>query len=323
MQNVVCFAIGTKNYVNPMRISIGSFCAYNNSKLIVYLTDNSADYFNQEFHYNNVEFINIGKTKSREYFDKNRSNLAKSCYVFTDDHLFDIFVANELLDRTIAEYKNDTKAILRLDLDTVFTSSIDDSVNNFLESGCIVGSSIENSIMRPMWCAGVIPDSVSVIDNYMNMGNFILKITRDVITDHYKRSLQIYETYGLNKLYFPDQDAINLIYKNYNHYNMNKDGWLISMADINDYYEVDKPVFIHYAGLDKPFVRKENLIYPCFKSTYKWYRNQAIKYHCDNEFIAAIDQVILDTSNHYSFVNNGAAYYGVLMYQKFKKWGLT
>lgn len=66
MQNVICFAIGNKNYVNPMRISIGSFCSYNNSKLIVYLTDNSSDYFNSEFHYNNVEFIDIGETQSKK-----------------------------------------------------------------------------------------------------------------------------------------------------------------------------------------------------------------------------------------------------------------
>lgn len=324
MQNVICFAIGNKNYINPMRVSIGSFCSYNNSKLIVYLTDNSSEYFNNEFHYDNVEFIDIGETQSKKYFEENSDKFATPFYVFSKEHLFDVFVANELLDRTISKYKKETKAILRLDLDVVFLSSIGDSVNKFLESDCRVGSSLENSPMRPAWCNAEIPDSVTVFSNYMNMGNCILRINKETITDHFQRTLQIFDSYGLNHLYYPDQDAINLIYKNYTKYNMNKDGWLISMADINDYLEVKQPVFIHYAGLDKPFASKNrDNVQPCFKNTYEWYKKQAIKYGCDNNFIKLIDERIFNTYNKFAFVSNGSVYYCVSMYNLLKKWGLT
>lgn len=324
MQNVICFAIGNKNYVNPMRISIGSFCSYNNSKLIVYLTDNSSDYFNSEFHYNNVEFIDIGETQSKKYFEENSSKFATPFYVFSKEHLFDVFVANELLDRTISKYRKETKAILRLDLDVVFLSSIENSVNKFLESNCKVGSSLENSSMRPAWCNAEIPDSATIFDNYMNMGNFILRMSKDVITNHFQRTLQIFDSYGLNHLYYPDQDAINLIYRNYTKYNMNRDGWLISMADIEDYLEVKQPVFIHYAGLDKPFASKNrDNVSPCFKNTYNWYKQQAIKYKCDDIFIKTIDKRILDTYNKFAFTSNGSVYYCASMYRLLKRWGLT
>ena len=291
MQNVICFAIGNKNYLNPIRVSIGSFCEYNNSKLIVYLTDNSSEFFKSEFHYDNVEFVDIKDTKSEKYFKDNYDKFAESVYTFSKDHLFDVFVANELLDRTITKYKNETRAILRLDMDTLFLSSIEESVQKFIDSDYLVGACIEKQFNRDMYHVSNCITWYVRLKYYMNMGNFIVRVNENTITDHFERTLNIFKTHNLSHLYYPDQDAINIIYENNKSYNMNKDGWILSIGDIKDYTYVNKPIFIHYAGTEKPFVRGSVTWIPEFVDTYKVYYKHAIKFICDENFLKSISGI--------------------------------
>lgn len=289
MNKCIAFAIGNLNYLDPIRIALGTYVKYNDTKLRVYITDNSADTFKELFNtYENIEFVNIDKSKSREYFDAHYNEFVDNVYGFSKDHIFDVFVANELLDQMIKEFKGEYQVILRLDLDVIFLSSIENSIDNFIYSKCRVGSSIESNL-RNMISNSISESGIKLPDNYMNAGNFMIRLDDDTITDHFERTIELQNSIGLHKFKYPDQDALNLIYRDSTIYNANSDGWILSVVPASNYINVEYPIFLHFASKKKPFVKTVPVehIHELYYA-YPMYLEAAKEYNCSDTFIDTI-----------------------------------
>jgi lipopolysaccharide biosynthesis glycosyltransferase len=294
MINITCFAIGNLDYLNVIKIGVGTFQQYNKVPLVIYLTDNSADAFSTVIKYSNVTFKNIGDSLAADYFNKNKDLFNADFYAFSIDHIADMLMANEVLDRTIAGYP-ESDVVVRLDMDVLFCGSMLDSVERFYNSGCVVGSSIENTPSRPQGLAQATSNFIHT-NMYMNAGNMMFNCKHaDLIKDHLSETFKMFKQYDIKNFNFPDQDALNLMYKDKAIYNANPDGWLICVADSDDYKNCNKVIFIHYCTKNKPFNYHGGSRH-VFANTYHKYLDCAYKYHCSDIFIAKIKDTIAKTT---------------------------
>lgn len=286
MSKVLCFSLADREYLDVIKIGLYTYAKYNSHPLKVFVTDGSADQFRAEINYDNVEFINYDLSGSQCYtFYNDHKNLFDSRFYFWDnDHIPHMLVANEILDELLTTYSGAYEVILRLDLDVMFYSSIDDSIDKFIESGCCIGGNIENRVS-----VGV----TTPVRDYINAGSFLFRTNHeDIVRNHTEQMFRLLEK--TNRIYyFPDQDSLNVIYNTYDKFNLNICGWIIAMMRTDDLMKLNtNDVFVHYAGPGKPFrPTNDNTKHP-LRATYPRYLELANSAKCSDDFILRISDCI-------------------------------
>ncbi len=208
----------TRNLYKYLYPLIASICKYNFVKKIYLIIED--DKLNLPF--GNIEYINfnkIGMDKKGENYNTGYTPMS---------------MARNYLPNLIKEDK-----VLWLDCDIVVRSSLEELWDTNIED---------------YYCAGVkdirikdfhTPDIPLNYDNYINSGVTLFNL--DKIRRDKKMKEMVYEL-NYTHFYFPDQDAINLIYKDKILFLDNK--WNTSSFTGTN----DNPIIYHYAGEKKDWV---------------------------------------------------------------------
>lgn len=294
MPKALCFAIADLEYLDIIKVGLYTYAIHNSQPIKIFVEDGTAEIFRKEISLSNIEFINydLTKTKCSKFYNEHKNLFSTKYYYWSSDHILNMLSANEILDQLISTYSNEYDVIIRLDLDVLFYGNIDETINSFIDSNCVIGSTIERAITderisRPG-------------GNYLNAGSLFFRLRhKDLITNHTEQTFKYLETVSTT-LYFPDQDAINLMYFDKKKFKLNDKGWIIGIYNEDDIKELsDNTIFVHYAGPGKPFKNACPGRHP-LRVTYPTYLQAAKQAGCSKEFIKTLEDCLnsLDKPTH-------------------------
>ena len=286
MSKALCFAIADLDYLDIVKVGLYTYSLHNSQPIKVFVEDGSAEVFRKEIPLSNVEFINydLNNSKCDEFYKDHKNLFSDAFYFWSKDHILNMLSANEILDKLIAEYKDKYDVLIRLDLDVLFYDNILKTVNEFIKSGCTVGSIIEA-------VASEIKIGVPGVD-YMNAGSLFFNLKNsDLITNHTSKMLEYIE--NANRIfYFPDQDTLNLMYADYKKFKLNDKGWIVGIYSPEDIKKLsENTIFVHYAGFGKPYQIVDPSTHP-LRGTYLDYLIAAKLAKCSNKFISTVSNCI-------------------------------
>ena len=288
---VICFAVGNADYIDPIIVAVNSFTEYNaDIPLVVFLTDSSAEIFQNRIKLPSVIFRNCHNEQVIEFCNKHHDEFAPEAYSFSVDKMADLFAANYVLDVMVNEYRDEYEVLVRLDMDVIFVGSILQSIKKFILSERRIGG-VPESQLRWLYS----PDKNyqnKYVDAYLNAGSLMFRLDDQTINDHLQRSIDIIEHSDFRYFPYPDQDALNNIYAHTKSYDATADGWWIPMCHMGKI--CNNMIFIHYAGTTKPFHYTDgyNAMDHIFRDSYTYYLEHAKKYNCSDEFIHKLTTVI-------------------------------
>lgn len=286
MTKALCFAIADLDYLDIIKVGLYTYSLHNSQPIKIFIEDGSAEVFRKEIPLDCVEFINydLTKTKCYKFYNKHKDLFSTKYYYWSSDHILNMLSANEILDQLIAKYENEYDAIIRLDLDVLFYGNIAETIDKFIESNRVIGSIIE--------CVSTETRIGHLGGDYMNAGSLFFRMRHsDLIHDHTEQTFEYLETENTT-LYFPDQDAINLMYFSKKKFRLNDKGWIANIYAVDDIKQLsENTIFVHYAGPGKPFKNTYPGQHP-LRATYPVYLEAAKQAHCSERFIKNVENCI-------------------------------
>jgi hypothetical protein len=293
-----------RKLLDATKVMLYSFTKYNpDVPVLMYVFDKDVDIFAQHIPLNNVKFIAFDTVTRLQTFCEEHSkeiHLDMFNFMYEPDNIYKWFVSTEIIESLAHELSDCYDVIMRLDIDTLWLSSVMPSVTKFYASGKGIGSVAEigdyiHKIAQPS-----LLDYFSNGNMYLNVGTMMFRMDK-IPLDLVAKTILLMSNIGMHKFYCYDQDNINLIYDAQDKYDTTLDGYLLTLNVYDkdvlyQLYNEVTPVCIHYAWLTKPYCCMGDCYLIC-SLTYLTYFKQAVACKCSKTFI----QTILRSINVHKF----------------------